>query len=251
MSYDAALYAKVHDGTPGDVAFYARLAAPRARVLELGCGWGRVALALAEAGHEVVGLERDPAMLAEARRRAAAAPAEVRGRLRFVEADMADFALGESFDRVFAPFTSMYCLLTPQALHGCLCSVRAHLPPEGLFAFDAYDADVFHEEARPEDYPDDHFEVVAEIEHEGETLTVLEASSWDRDHQRMDATYVYRRQDGSTRHVAEIGHRYLLSAQVEPALNAAGLTLTGMHGDFEGAPYEPGGGSLVVSAMPR
>lgn len=251
VTYDAALYAKVHDGTPGDVDFYLRLAEGSARILELGAGWGRVALELAAAGHEVVGLERDAGMLAEARRRVAAAPVEVRRRIRFVEGDMAGFQLEGTFDRIFAPFTGIYCLLTPEALHRCLCAVRDHLAPEGLFAFDAYDADAFHAEARPEDYPDDLFEEVARIEHDSETLTVLEASRWDRDRQRMDATYVYRRADGSTRHEAHIGHRYLLSDQVEPALAAAGLSLVGMHGDFEGSPYTPGGGSLIVLAARR
>lgn len=43
------------------------------RVLDLGCGWGRLALALAPAAHVVIGLERDAALLEEARRRASAA----------------------------------------------------------------------------------------------------------------------------------------------------------------------------------
>jgi SAM-dependent methyltransferase len=248
VSDAARLYALVHDGTPGDVTFYRRMAEGARRVLELGCGWGRVALALAEAGHEVVGLERDAGMRAEAERRRAASPPEVRERLRFVSGDMADFDLGATFDRVFVPFTGIYCLLSDEALAGCLAAVRAHLAPGGRFVFDAYDADAFHAEARPEDHPDDLLEPVAEIEHEGEALTVLERSTWDRDAQRMEATYVYRRTDGTVRHEARIGHRYLLSPQVAPALEAAGLRLVAMHGDFEGTPHTPGGGSLVVIA---
>ncbi|HJL16428.1 MAG TPA: class I SAM-dependent methyltransferase [Sandaracinaceae bacterium LLY-WYZ-13_1] len=253
MTYDARLYALVHDGAPGDVAFYRRLVAgarpaARRRVLELGSGWGRVARALAEDGHDVVGLERDAGMLAEAERQRADAPAPVRRRLRYVEADMAGFSLDQVFDRIVVPFTGIYCLPSDAALRRCLASVRAHLAPGGLFAFDAYDADPFHAEARPEDYPDDRLDPVAEVEHEGETLTVLERSTWDRDAQRLEATYVYRRADGSVLHEASIGHRYLLSAQVRPALEAAGLALASMHGDFDGTPYAPGAGSLVVTA---
>jgi len=43
------------------------------RVLDLGSGWGRLALALAPSAAHVVGLERDPALVKEGRRRAAAA----------------------------------------------------------------------------------------------------------------------------------------------------------------------------------
>ncbi|HSB41936.1 MAG TPA: methyltransferase domain-containing protein [Methylomirabilota bacterium] len=43
------------------------------RVLDVGCGAGRLALALAPVSRWVVGLDRDPAAILEARRRAAAA----------------------------------------------------------------------------------------------------------------------------------------------------------------------------------
>src|SRR5262249_28243381 len=54
------------------------------RILDLGSGWGRVALALAPCAAHVVGLERDPALVREARRRAAAAG------LQYVEFETAD-----------------------------------------------------------------------------------------------------------------------------------------------------------------
>jgi predicted TPR repeat methyltransferase len=43
------------------------------RVLDVGCGWGRLAFALAPHARHVVGLDRDGALIAEARRRAAVA----------------------------------------------------------------------------------------------------------------------------------------------------------------------------------
>jgi SAM-dependent methyltransferase len=43
------------------------------RVLDLGCGWGRLSLALAPAARHVVGLDRDANLVNDARRRAAAA----------------------------------------------------------------------------------------------------------------------------------------------------------------------------------
>lgn len=43
------------------------------RVLDLGSGWGRVAFSIAPRAAHVVGLERDPALVKDARRRAAAA----------------------------------------------------------------------------------------------------------------------------------------------------------------------------------
>lgn len=62
----AASGADVH----GEARFcHARLH-PRSRVLDAGCGTGRVATWLAEQGHRLVGVDLDESMLAEARRRA-------------------------------------------------------------------------------------------------------------------------------------------------------------------------------------
>ncbi|HEX8733157.1 MAG TPA: class I SAM-dependent methyltransferase [Ktedonobacterales bacterium] len=61
--------------TAREVAFLSRqLSLPRyARVLDLGCGYGRHALGLAARGYRVTGLDRDAAAIAEATRRTRAA----------------------------------------------------------------------------------------------------------------------------------------------------------------------------------
>ena len=46
--YPARLYVAVHEGNPGDVAFYRRCCADAGSVLELGCGDARVLAELAE-----------------------------------------------------------------------------------------------------------------------------------------------------------------------------------------------------------
>jgi SAM-dependent methyltransferase len=246
--YDPALYDLVHTGTPGDVAFYVRMVAGAERVLELGCGSGRVLVAMAEAGCDVTGLELDEGMLEGARARVAGLAPEARARVTLVQGDMSDFTLDARFDRVVVPFSGLYCLSSPSRAASCLRCVRAHLAPGGLFVFDGYAADEFHARSRPEDYPDDRLEPVAEIVHEGEALTVLEKSTWDRARQRVDATYVYRTRGGRVRHRATIAHRYLRRREIEPLLDAAGLALVSIYGDFEGSPYDPAQGSLVVVA---
>jgi SAM-dependent methyltransferase len=55
------------------------------RVLDLGCGWGRLSLALAGAARSVIGLDRDAAAIAAARKRAAAGGVD---NVEFHEADI-------------------------------------------------------------------------------------------------------------------------------------------------------------------
>ncbi|OEJ23468.1 methyltransferase type 11 [Streptomyces agglomeratus] len=63
----ARLAASGHD-VHGEAAFCAALLEPGARVLDAGCGTGRVAIRLAELGHYCTGVDVDSSMLAVARR---------------------------------------------------------------------------------------------------------------------------------------------------------------------------------------
>jgi SAM-dependent methyltransferase len=123
-----------------DIGFFRRLAeTTQGPVLELGCGTGRVAVPLAEAGHRVVGLDRSRAMLDLAERRRRSLQPDVRRRLRFVEADMTDFELGSRFGLVFAAFRVFMCLLDPASQRAALGQIRRHLRPDGLLVLDLFD----------------------------------------------------------------------------------------------------------------
>jgi SAM-dependent methyltransferase len=63
-----------------------------ATVLDAGCGTGRVAIELTRHGIDVVGVDVDPSMLAEARRLAPA--------IEWHEADLTELVLGRRFDVV-------------------------------------------------------------------------------------------------------------------------------------------------------
>jgi SAM-dependent methyltransferase len=77
----------------GEARFCAALLEPGARVLDAGCGTGRVMIRLAELGHDCVGVDLDASMLAVARQRAPELP--------WYQADLAGFdpaALGITGD---------------------------------------------------------------------------------------------------------------------------------------------------------
>ena len=87
-----------------ELALVAEAARPRAgeRALDAGCGTGIYTAWLAGAGLEVTGLDRDPAMLAAARKKAPAA--------RLVEGDVSRLSFGDGeFDLVLA--VTLFCFL--------------------------------------------------------------------------------------------------------------------------------------------
>src|SRR5215510_13642614 len=117
-----------------DVAYYRAATASCAEVLELGCGFGRVSLAIAPGKRRVVGLDTSHDMLAEFRKRLAQAPEAVRGHIELVVGSMERFELPHRFDAVIIPFSSFQYMLTPESQRACLASCRAHLRAGGVLA---------------------------------------------------------------------------------------------------------------------
>lgn len=237
----AELYAAVHTGTPGDVDFYRGVVEGSGSVLELGCGAGRVLRELAAPRRRTVGLDRDGHLLELAR-------ARTRGlNVELVQADMETFDLGERFETIVVPHGGLYCLLTPDAVVGSLACVARHLRPGGRLVFDGYAADAFHRNRRPEDVDADHLHPVTRVEARGVGYSVFERSTWCRDTQRIDATYLYVSDRGTMVEI-EVRQRYLLSKEIAPLLRRAGLELHGIFGDFHRGPLRAASDVLVVHA---
>lgn len=98
------------------------------RVLDAGCGSGRLTVALASAGAEVTGIDTSTERLEGARRRAVEAGVE----LRLVEADFEQplpFA-----DRAFDAITSRLSLMIPTDTVSTLTELRRVLEPGGRIA---------------------------------------------------------------------------------------------------------------------
>ncbi|MGQ9366185.1 aminotransferase class III-fold pyridoxal phosphate-dependent enzyme [Azospirillum sp. ST 5-10] len=134
----AAYYDVVTHGYAGDLDEYAALAAAYGRrVLDVGCGTGRVGLRLAERGAEVVGLDRSADMLGRMERHAAALPPEAAARVRLVEGDAASFDLDGHFDLILcSAFTFLPTAEDRLAFFG---RARRHLAETGALAFDFLD----------------------------------------------------------------------------------------------------------------
>ncbi|MGH7269970.1 MAG: class I SAM-dependent methyltransferase [Polyangiaceae bacterium] len=134
---DPAYYTSTYASRIEDVAYYVALARKaRGPVLEYGVGNGRIAVAMARSGIDVVGVDHSSPMLADLRARLRDEPADVRARVRAVRGDMRRVRLGERFPLVIAPFNTALHLYDRSDVEAFLSRVRGHLAPRGRFVVD-------------------------------------------------------------------------------------------------------------------
>jgi len=130
----ATLHSRHWDGPPReffrvlDHLLFERLR-PGARVLDLCCGAGHLAAALAECGYAVTGLDASLEMVRHARARVPRVP--------FAVADARAFSLRAVFDAVVCTFDGVNHLTGRGDLRSAFASVARALVPGGTFVFDA------------------------------------------------------------------------------------------------------------------
>ena len=132
----AALYDALNPAGP-ELTFYLSLAAgPPIRVLDMGCGTGRLACAFAAAGHEVTGADPAAAMLDVARGRPGG------GQVRWIEADAAGLPAGPGFDLVVMTGHVFQLLLDDREVRAVLRALAGRLAPGGRIAFETRNPEV-------------------------------------------------------------------------------------------------------------
>jgi ubiquinone/menaquinone biosynthesis C-methylase UbiE len=139
MSWDEAFASRYDEWSAPmteDIAFYAELAREAGGPLvELAIGNGRVAIPVAEAtGRSVIGIDSSPAMLEQARTRAADAGVE----LDLREGDMRELTLAEQAALIYCPFRALLHLPTWADRRRTFERVAASLSPGGRFAWNAF-----------------------------------------------------------------------------------------------------------------
>ncbi|MDO3704382.1 class I SAM-dependent methyltransferase [Micromonospora sp. C28SCA-DRY-2] len=112
----------------GEARFLDAMVAPGSRILDAGCGTGRVGAALAARGHTVVGVDADPALVEAAR-------ADHPGP-RWLVADLAELDLAaagepEPFDAAVVAGNVM-AFVAPGTEPAVLARIAAHLRPDGV-----------------------------------------------------------------------------------------------------------------------
>jgi SAM-dependent methyltransferase len=243
--------------TRGDVAFLVRLLKPKdGPVLELGCGTGRVTIALARERFKVTGLDIARPMLARAREKTATEQNTVQRRLRWVEGDMTAFDLGEQFQAVVLMFRSFQMLLTPDDERACLLCAFQHLRPGGRLVVNIFDplleglapgpmeiAGLFGTRGTARDAVSGNAVDVEVVSHINHTLDQQLEETW-RFIERDDDDHVVRVEEEVLR------MRWLYRWEMRYLLELCGFEIEAEYSDYTGAPPAYGKEQIWVARRP-
>jgi SAM-dependent methyltransferase len=240
---------------PGDVELYLALARRTGGpIIELAAGTGRIAVPLAGAGDQVVGVDIDPAMLARARSRVAVAGPEIAGRVRLVEADLIDcdrieaVAHGGPYELAILGLNSILLLATVTQQRSALATMARLLAPGGVAVVDAwqpspadlvaFDGRISLEWLRTE--PETGLEVTKQL-----------AAWYEHLHRTVTLTTIF--QEGTpgvapARWVRQDALRLISADELVLLAEAAGLEVERLAGDHALSPLEPGSDRVVLVA---
>jgi SAM-dependent methyltransferase len=214
--------------TEADVAFLRRhLAPPPASLLDVPCGAGRHALALARKGHKVTAIDLSQEAVGRARRAGKGLSATFR------RGDMRSLGLEERFDGVL-----------------CLGNSLSYFPPDEMRAFIASLAERVAEGGRlildTSCCAESLFPLAAEREVAFEGGTYRSRYGYDA-RLSLLKTKAQLTLDEAV-HPLLYAHYVVTSGELVRMVEAAGLRVEGLFGDTQDAPFAPGAPRLLLVA---
>jgi len=234
-----------------DVALYVGLAMERGgRVLEVGCGTGRVLIPIARAGLEIDGIDESQRMIDRCASRVASESPDVQRRVRLHRVDARNFDLGQKYDLVIAPFRVVQHLITIDDQLAFLASAARHLAPGGSLVFDVFNPNfqalvavdgTEKEDTPPTPLPDGRsFRRAARVKR----------VRWADQVSEVEITYYVTEQSGekAERFVQAFDMRWYLKAELVHLLARAGFRVQSIYGDLDRSPFTDKSPDIIIVA---
>jgi SAM-dependent methyltransferase len=192
----------------------ARPTADKLKIIDVGCGTGRHAEALAKHGHQILGVDTSEEMIQLARSSGA-------GNVKYLVADAREFHIGEFFDAAVSLFHVASYQTSATDLIAFFRSISQHLRSQGLLIFDCwYGPAVLHQKP-----------TVRVLDLEDDTLRVLRIARPLLVHEDNCVIVSYdllveKKEDGGLQRLREEHRmRYLFVPEIQDLLEGAGLRL--------------------------
>lgn len=208
------------------------------RIIDLACGTGRLSIPLAEAGHDVVGVDVQKEMLEAAAKKVSEGLS-----ITFTEQDCTKLSLPEKATVITMVGNSFQHFLTNEDQWNLLSGVSYHLETDGLFIFDTR----FPSE---EELRACSGELWGMVENEqGQTVRLIGTSTYDSVRQWQSNQTVRRISDGERvleESQTNITLRFTYPQELQQLLTAHGLAVEAWYKDWHGNLLDESAQSIIV-----
>ncbi|MBK8022248.1 MAG: class I SAM-dependent methyltransferase [Chloroflexi bacterium] len=244
----ARYYDSEHHDKTEDLPLYEEIAEQTGSpILIVGSGTGRVLLHLADAGHEVCGIEREAAMRERAEAKRAALP-YLHARTTILGGDVMTVKLDRAFKLAILPYNTFMHFLTLESQQALLQRLRGWLEPGGTLIIDLPNAGDAFAGMDTDSLTLERTFIDVDT---GRLVMQQSVSRLDRTAQIMDVTWIYDAvgEDGVLhRTVAPTRIHYYFRNEIQLLLESCGFSLSAVYGDFDESPYEDGAPRMIVIA---
>jgi len=249
-----------HEGDDHDVEFYRQLIERwrPCRIMELASGSGRVTIPLgrlaAASQLDVVGLEREGAMLDEAWRKRAMLAESERRRISFVAGDMRDWRAPEPFDLIIAPCSSLSHLLTLEDQVAAWKCAFENLTPGGRFVADLTMPNLaaYAESMQTPPRTILEIDIDARDPRTGTRLLRYKTTRYLAHEQRAEIRFLYDRfpsADHVARYVSDFDCHVYYPREVELLFRLTGFSVDARFGDYAMRPLRSVSPQLIVVGL--
>ena len=246
LHYDPVFYDLLHTGNLGDLDFYLNSCKGIERVLELGCGSGRITTELLKKNIKVTALDNNPLMLEALKKRAKELTVYNPDNLLIIEASMdAPPKTDIIYDRVIIPYNALLCLTDGDAVKNCFKSAASLLKKKGQLIFDIYNFPTTDDEYDVCDYNKENFDDIEDCyflcssRYKNRVVDIYEKELVTHQWNRFDATYIYKYTGENNKQIIReytIPQRWYSIAELKNMLRESGFKDIKVLGDFSDLP---------------
>lgn len=234
-----------------DLGFYLEYSrAAGGKILELGCGTGRILIPTASAGCSITGLDLSRHMLARCKDKLQEQPQEVQHRVQLVNANMANFNLNETYTLITTPFRAFQHLLSIKDQLSCLRCANSHLEMGGKLILDLFQVNL--RILNQDDYTKETEDFSnCEISKRRTMRRTHRIAARHRADQINDVELIYYLTDPDGREerlVQAFPFRYFFRYEVEHLLARCGFKTIDIFGDFNKSPLKDDSKEMIFVA---
>jgi len=231
----AALYDASNPWGAGDAFYLARAGDTPVRVLDVGCGTGALACAMAARGHAVTGVDPARGMLEIARSRPGGEA------VRWIESDAAGLSVEGRFDLIVMTGHVFQVFLTDADIHATLTALRSRLAPGGRLGFETRNptAEAWR------DWTAEATRRTLQVDGVGAVETCVDVTDVALPLVTFDTRV--RFPDGAVS-VSPSTLRFVARDELAGHLSDAGFTDVEWYGDWDGSPIKPDSPEIIVVA---